>query len=301
MRKFAIFLSGIIFIAGCNKLSREQTMSMATDELAPQAGLMRTESKMISENMATPQIAEADKAEVTPIGPVIQKKIIRDGQMTIKVKDLFSARKNVDSLAKALGGYIGNESFNSYDQESNYNLVIRVPAANFERLIAGIENSTKGEILFKEINARDVTEEFIDLETRLANKRKFIERYGDMLKKASTVKDMLEIEENIRKIEEELESTEGRLRYLTDQVNYSRLNLTLTQEKAYKYKPQYSRNFIERLKESLHKGWKGFIGFLLFIIKIWPLWLLGAVVWIIYRRIKARKHTIKGFTKNKDK
>ncbi len=262
---------------------------------------MPNESKMISGNMDRTEPTEPDKVETSAIQPGIQKKIIRDGQMTVKVKDLLTARRQVDSLTKTLGGYIGNENFNSYDQQASYNLVIRVPALNFDRLIAGIEKNTQSEILFKEINARDVTEEFIDLETRLANKRKFIERYGEMLKKASSVKDMLEIEENIRKIEEEIESAEGRLRYLTDQVAYSRLNLTLTQEKAYKYKPQYSRNFIERLKESLHKGWKGFIGFLLFIIKIWPIWLLGAVVWIIYKKVKSRKKIIKGFKKGSDK
>jgi len=287
-------------LAGCNKMSEEQVKSLATDESVPVTRMMTAEGTSLPENTDQIQMPEADNLEGHAIKPGIQKKIIRDGQMTIKVKNLESARRNVDSLTKKLGGYIGNENFNSYDRESSYNLVIRVPAVNFDRMITGIEQST-GEVLYKEINARDVTEEFIDLETRLANKRKFIDRYGEMLKKASTVKDMLEIEENIRKIEEEIESTEGRLRYLTDQVAFSRLNLTLTQEKVYKYKPQPSENFFERLKESLHKGWKGFIGFLLLMIRIWPFWIVIAITWIIYRRVKSKKKTIKGFKKANDK
>jgi hypothetical protein len=273
---------------------------MAIDESVPVTKMMPVQSTSISENPNQAQILEPDKVEEPAVKTGMQKKIIRDGQMTIKVKNLESARRKVDSLTKALGGYIGNESFNSYEQESNYNLIIRVPAANFDRMITGIEQST-GEVLYKEINARDVTEEFIDLETRLANKRKFIDRYGEMLKKANTIKDMLEIEENIRTIEEEIESTEGRLRYLNDQVTYSKLNLTLTQEKVYKYKPQHARNFFERLKESLHKGWQGFLGFLLFVIRLWPFWIIIAIIWITYRRIKSKKKTIKGFKKADDK
>jgi len=160
-----------------------------------------------------------------------------------------------------------------------------------------IETGT-GEVLYKDINARDVAEEYIDLETRLANKRKFAERYTELLKKAGTVKDMVEIEESIRNIEEEIESTEGRLRYLNDQVSFSKLTLILTQEKNYTYKPQHTRNFFERLKESLHKGWKGFVGFLLLMVRIWPFWILAIVGWMLYRRFKKRRKTTTGFKKN---
>ena len=125
--------------------------------------------------------------------------------------------------------------------------IIRVPAAQFDRLVERLEKGS-GEVLFKDISARDVTEEFVDLEIRLANKRKFADRYAELLKKAVSVKEILEIEENIRKIEEEIESTEGRLRYLSDQVAFSKLTLTLTQEKEYKYKPRQARNFAERLE-----------------------------------------------------
>lgn len=71
-----------------------------------------------------------------------------------------------------------------------------------------------------------MTDQFIDLETRLANKREYLERYRELVKKAVSVKEILEIEEKIRLLEEEIESVTGRLKYLGDQVDFSTLNLT---------------------------------------------------------------------------
>src|SRR5699024_12383858 len=111
-----------------------------------------------------------------------------------------------------------------------------------------------GELQYKEIDARDVNDQFIDLETRLENKRSYLKRYKDLLSKAKSVKEILEIEESIRKIEEEVESTVGRLKYLSDQVDYSSLELRIAEEKEFKYKPEKQDSFFERFKQSLSRS-----------------------------------------------
>ena len=295
MKKILYLILILIFIFGCKQssLKMEESADMAGVRLAETTEQVDNASAEMN-SVASPQTGLSQPA-MQPA--VVQKKIIRDGSMTLKVVDLIAVKKQVDSIVSAFNGYIGGESFNSYEQESSYILTIRVPAVQFDLLIGRLEKGT-GEVVFKDINARDITEEYIDLETRLASKRKFIDRYTELLKKAASVKDMLEIEENIRKIEEEIESTEGRLRYLTDQVTFSKLTLTLTQEKEFKYKPRHARNFVERLKESVHTGWRGFVGFILLMIRIWPFWILAIAGWILYKRYKKRKKITTGFKKN---
>ena len=61
-----------------------------------------------------------------------------------------------------------------------------------------------------------MTDQFIDLETRLENKRNYLKRYNDLLLKANSIKEILEIEEKIRALEEEIESATGQLKYLSD-------------------------------------------------------------------------------------
>src|SRR6266542_1662447 len=131
-------------------------------------------------------------------------------------------------------------------------MTIRVPASNFENLITGIEKG-KCRVLYKNVSARDVTEEFMDVESRLHTKQKFAERYQELLKKANAVKDILEIEENLRTLQEEIESSKGRLKYLSDQVDYSSLEVSLTQDKEIiSHQPGFGRKFFD----SIITGWQ---------------------------------------------
>ncbi len=219
---------------------------------------------------------------------VIKKKIIRDGRLGLRVTELEKTKTRIDTLVTANGGYYANESFNNSDWESSYNLKIRIPGVNFEKFISGIE-AGEGEVLYKVIDARDVTAQFIDLETRLENKRSYLLRYNDLLKKANSVKDILEIEEKIRVLEEEIESTTGQLKYLNDQVDYSTLDLTISKQKDFKYNPEKRAKFSERFKQSISKGWFEFVDFVLFIIKIWPFWIIIAVMFYFWRKYRRTK------------
>jgi hypothetical protein len=166
--------------------------------------------------------------------------------------------------------------------------VIRVPAENLEPFIADIEKSI-GEVFIKEVTSRDVTEEFIDLETRLQNKKNYLNRYNELLKQARTIKEILEIQQKTRELEEEIESTTGRLKYLTSQVDYSTLRVQLSRKNEIYPDPDQG-NFIKRLKWSVIKGWRGLVTFTLFIIRLWPFWILaGGGLYLIRKIIRRRK------------
>ena len=241
--------------------------------------------------------SESDKKEASPIlkntaeSDVIKKKIIKDGRLGMDVRNLSASKTNIDTIVRKLGGYYDNESLSNNDYATAYDLKIRIPSDKFEILIAKIE-SGEGEVSYKEIDARDVTEEFIDLETRLGNKQKYLTRYQELLRNAKNIKEILDIEEKIRVLEEEIESTTGRLKYLNDQVNYSTLELNISQKKAFKYTPPFRQNFFEKLKQSLSRGWYGFVDLFFFLLSNWAVLILLAVLiwlWIKYRKRRKSK------------
>ncbi len=277
MKKLFTLFIAFLLISSCQSGSREDMMvnqSAKMEEAIPEA-------RLSDQDTAAP--GEASLPVET-----VRKKIIRDGRMGIKTNDLEAAKARVDSLVKSHGGYYSRESLNNSDYETSYMLSIRIPSAAFDRFIAGVE-SADGEVMYKEVASRDVTDQFIDLETRLTNKQEYLGRYRELLKKAANVKEILEIEEKIRLLEEEIESVTGRLKYLGDQVDYSTLELTLTRHKGFKYSPDTRGDFGERLKQSLSKGWHGFVSFLLFLIRLWPFWLLAVPVVYFWRRYR-RSH-----------
>lgn len=217
-----------------------------------------------------------------------KKKIIKDGRMGLKVKNLNSTKRRVDSLLLRFNAYYENENFNNNDRESSYNLKIRVPSAKFDDFVNQI-GVGDGQILYKSIDARDVTDQFIDLETRLKNKQAYLKQYADLLKRANKIKEILEIQEKIRVLEEEIESTTGRLKYLSDQVDYSTLDLYINQQKEYKHQPKERDSFFEQLKQSLSNGWFGFVDFMLFMVSIWPFCLVFGVIVYFLRKINKRR------------
>lgn len=278
MKKLLAISILAFLIASCNQRQSDDVSFEVAD----------SEAEMIP---LTRQAMDAPPAPINPTvtNEVIKKKIIRDGRLGLRVTELEKSKTLIDTLVRANGAYYANESFQNSDWESSYNLKIRVPSLNFDKFISGIE-AGEGEVLYKVIDARDVTAQFIDLETRLENKRSYLVRYNDLLKKANSVNDILAIEEKIRGLEEEIESTTGQLKYLSDQVDYSTLDLTLTKQKDFKYNPEKRAKFSERFKQSLSKGWFEFVDFVLFIIKIWPFWIIIAVMVYFWRKYrKARK------------
>ena len=73
-----------------------------------------------------------------------------------------------------------------------------------------------GELKVKNISAKDVTEEYVDLKIRVGNKLAVLAQYKVILQKAISIEEILEVNEKIRRLEEEIESKKGRIRFLDD-------------------------------------------------------------------------------------
>ena len=274
MKKILALLVIAVLIMSCHQKQNNEVMF-------DMAGV---EEEMNSAAMQAPDAAPAP-VEKPEMQEVNKKKIIKDGRIGLKVTDLEKTKTRIDTLVRSFGGYYANENFNNTDWEASYNLKIRLPFSNFEKFIAVVESGI-GEVLYKGIDARDVTDQFIDLETRLETKRNYLQRYNDLLKQAKTVKEILDIEEKIRVLEEEIDSTTGRLKYLSDLVDYSTLDLTISKRKDFKYNPVDRDKFFERLKQSLSRGWLGFVDFILFLIKVWPFWIIVILLIFFWRKYK---------------
>ena len=173
----------VFLISGCQSKNRERAEVFA---VAKSNMDMSAKSERAMELPPPPPPAPAEDisyAENKKNIDADKKKIIKDGRMGLKVSDLPKSKSKTDALVKSYGGYYESESLNNSDYESSYTLKVRIPGSNFEKFIAGIE-SEDGEILYKTIDARDVTDQFIDLETRLNTKKNYLVRYNELLKKA---------------------------------------------------------------------------------------------------------------------
>jgi len=295
MRTRAFLFSGIIlfFLSGCNRSQQEESLAKQAD-LGFQAAANEAPVVAKAENMpgARTFSQESNPAVQEYAEPVPERKIIRDGDISIETKDIRKKKNQVDTLIRSFKAYLASEAFYDNVASLDYNLTVRIPAENYDFFISALEKGPD-RILNKNIRARDVTEEYYDVTTRLNSKKEVEKRYLQILAKASSVKDILEIEEKLGQIREEIESTEGRLRLLENQVSYSTLNIYITQPKEQKYIPEERQGFLQQLIKTLHKGWLGLLGFVLLFLRLWPLWLVGIILWrlIVFFRKRRNKRS----------
>ncbi|WP_449387800.1 DUF4349 domain-containing protein [Chryseobacterium lineare] len=253
------------------------------------------EDKVATVDAPPPPNAVAEKMlspESSPQNPSLQvntisKKIIKNGEMRIQVGDIKKAQQQISSILKKNKAYIQKEDFQNTDVDENLDIVIRVPHQNFDALINSFSNGV-GSVLSKNISSNDVTEEYTDISIKLGNKKIYLEKYRDMLKSAKTTKDILEIQENIRALEDEIDVAEGRLRFIDDRVNYSTLNLNIYKEKI-RSSATSKIGFGSRFGDSVTEGWNSFVEFLLGIISFWPFLLLVPIVIIFRKKWRNRK------------
>lgn len=216
------------------------------------------------------------------------KKIIKEGSLQIQTNSVKKSKQKIDTLLKQYQAYYESEDFTNSDFEMVYYLKLRIPSQNFENVMNAI---TRGNdiIVSKNIHARDVTNEFIDNETRLNTKKLYFEKYKEMMKQTNKMEDVMTLQNEIRSIHEEIEAMEGQLKYLNDQVDYSTLQIRLFETKSYTYRESRSFSFFEKVKASFFNGGYLIVSFLYGIISIWPFVLLLIATVIAYKRWKNKK------------
>lgn len=215
----------------------------------------------------------------------MEQKLIKNGDISFEVKSIKETKDFLQKVIAKHKGYISNERIEDYRVNPTEILTVRVPNSNFDGIINEIGLQV-GEFDSKRINIDDVTAEFVDIEARLKNKKQLEGKYQELLAKANNMADILKIEKEISLIREDIESTEGRLRYLSNQVGYSTLIITYYEKRA-----SAGFHFGSEISEALSNGGMGFLWFLIGITQLWPMWLIGGIIWYIsYKIIKRRKN-----------
>ncbi len=214
--------------------------------------------------------------------PVQDRKIIKTGEIRFQCSNPVDTRNRIDAAIKKSRGYVSKENSYNYEERIEQRIVIRVPAENFDKLTAEISAGAK-ELDSKHIEARDVTEEYLDIEVRIKIKKETENRYLELLARAKTVPDILAIEKQIGELRTEIESIEGRLKYLRDRVSFSTLTVNFYQEIS------TATGFASHFKKGLKNGWNGLIWFLVGLINIWPFLVILVIVALLIIHRKKRK------------
>ena len=217
-----------------------------------------------------------------PTAALVDRKIIRTGDLRYEVSDLDAARSHILAQVTMHGGYVEGDDRNDRGSSIDLSMRVRIPADRFDAFLGSVKGL--GTLLDQHISANDVTAQWVDVEARLAAKRKVEERFLAIVGQAKTVSEVLEVERELGNVRAEIESMEARMKALKDQVGMSTLTITCTRPQARinSYTPHFG--------SALRDGWIYFVRSLEAILHLWPFFLLigGILLWVKRRRVSKK-------------
>jgi hypothetical protein len=276
MKNPCVLLLILVVILGCNENDQVANVQMQKVEI-PSA-------KRIVEDAALDAVAAASPED--KLEEIINPKVIKNANLSFECTDIEKTYHSILEHVKKVKGTIQNDTESKSDYQISKNLTIRIPSNDFDAFIS----KTSKEVNYfdvKEISSDDVTEEFIDVQSRIKTKKILENRYLELLKKANKVSEMLEIEEQVSEIREEIEAKEGRLKYLNDKVSLSTIQINFYKKIA--QENMVGMSFGTKIWDAIVTGFNGIISFLLLLISIWPLLLVSILSFIFIKKIIKRK------------
>lgn len=179
-----------------------------------------------------------------------QQKIIYTASVVLVVDDLKATTQSIMTLVDGTGGYI--HQFLENSTQGAYrrgHWVVRVPVERFDTFLEELVDLGVPET--QQRDAQDVTEEFVDLESRLSNQRRLEKRILDLLEKqTSKLSDVIDVETKLAAVREQIERIEGRLRYLKNKTRLTTITIDAREEKD--YEPPQAPTFDNQISSSWH-------------------------------------------------
>lgn len=215
--------------------------------------------------------------------------IIRNADMSLVVEDVLEARDEIASLAERLGGWVVNSNIYGEEEEMRGWISFRIPSDKFEQALAELR-ALAVRVTSESTSTQDITEEYVDLESRLRNAEAAEGQYLALLDKAETVEDTIKIYEALTRIRYDIEQIKGRMQYLERLVAMSQISVNL--EPSITLRPLVSPVWSAR--ETLNTAIRGLTTFgqglgtaFIWIGIFSPIW--GTVLGITYWRRRKRK------------
>lgn len=262
--------------------------SSQSNETAAADGASNSEGWFQTTDEAAPQDTS------TPASQALQNaKIIRTGQMDLETQDFEETDAFVRTLTETQGGYLESTSV-SGDPGSRYgSYTVRIPQEGYDTFFAQVGESCH--VVSSSSQSQNITEQYVDLETRLSSLRTKHQRLLDLLAQADSMETIVALESELADTEYEIESLTGSLRQYDSLISFSTIDLSVREVSSLSPVSE-GNSFFSELGQALKNGSHGVLSFLRGLIlvcaTIWPVLLLAAVVvvviWQIRRRRKAK-------------
>lgn len=158
-----------------------------------------------------------------------QRKVIHSAELTVEIDDIKIALEKAQSITIKTGGFVVDSRSSEDDSGvKNLHLTINIPTDKLENTVSAFK--MLGKVKQENIKGEDITEQYIDLESRLNNSKLLETRIKDLTTRESkSLKDVLDAEKELARVREDIDSMEAKKRYYDTHTSLSTIELELIQ------------------------------------------------------------------------
>jgi len=222
--------------------------------------------------------------------------IIKTGWLNLVVKDVVDVAKKIAEYAEKSGGWVVYSNISERETIPSGTITVRVPAEKFEQAKEYFR-SLAVRVTNESVQSQDITEEYTDLQARLRNLEATENQLLEIMKKAGTISETLDVFEQLTNIREQIERIKGKMEYLEQSVKMSSItvNLALSEEllpipPSEKWRPKYV--LLQTWKNVLN-FWKEFSYFIIRVVVWAQVWIPALIIfWYgrkIYKKIRKKE------------
>ncbi|MCD6309360.1 MAG: DUF4349 domain-containing protein [Candidatus Eremiobacteraeota bacterium] len=292
-RILVIFVISILIFCntGCLKASKspspqslESKMKMA--RVPSESFESRDKIMAQDEKMAGSTITPGD--ESSPVS--ISRLIVKTGNINIVVREVTEAAKKITEYVESKNGWVVSSNIYEQNEIPRGDITVRVPAELFDESMKYFESIAE-KVTSIDVQGEDVTEEYVDLESRMKTLSATEEQLLKIMKRSGKISEVLEVVRELNRIREQKERTIGRMQYLEGCARMSTISIHLAPSRDLLPVPPSDK---WRPINVMKKAWHSALGFLkalsylvIWIIVFGIIWVpIIFIIWFIKRRKK---------------
>lgn len=284
-RLLPLFLALLLSLSACGSSSSGTDSSAAVGDASADNG------------WAEAAMDAADTAGGADFSAVRRNaKLILNADLSLETQDFEKSAADIEKMTAEAGGYIESSGTYGDTGSRSANYTLRVPQEKFEQFYAQLGENMH--VVSRSRSSEDVTEQYTDIETRLATLQTKHERLLSLLEKADKMEDIIALENALADCEYEIDSLTGSKRHYDDLVGFSTFYINLREVQTLTATAD-GTGFGAQLSQAAKTGARGLAdvvrGTILGVVMFWPaviLLIAGTTAGVIlHRRRKAKRLT----------
>ncbi|MQY15569.1 hypothetical protein SRB5_57520 [Streptomyces sp. RB5] len=269
-----LLLAAALTLTGCSSGADEDSASSSSGD------------KSMSQDMGAPEADQkgasgADQASPAP-AKLSPAALIRTARVTVRAKDVTAAAAGARTAAEAAGGYVSNESTRNEEQAT---LTLKVPSGTYDETLDEVVR-LGDKLLTREVKVQDVTDQVVDVESRVRSARASVDRIRRLMSSATKLTDVVSLESELSTRQANLESLLAQQKSLADRTSLGTITLTISRPP--KSPPPPPADEDPTVLSALSSGWHAFVTTLRWIAVVLaatlPFATLAALLFLAYRR-----------------